>query len=167
MFVHTRKQIIKSMTGRVPAINTNHQTYTNLSVKNDQTKHSFSRKRHRAYTRFTSVPWVIGYDYSGDVVNLAYALLCSFHFHFSFFSREKFARHFGAARVALGAILGPSGSRRGSSNRTFPPRINIKYQKMRSRKASGKNMIFGWIFDARMGGLECREPSWRVILVTI
>ena len=38
---------------------------------------------------------------------------------------------------------------------------------MRSRKASPKNVNFGWIFDAKMEGLECRKPSWRVVRVTI
>ena len=28
-------------------------------------------------------------------------------------------------------------------------------------------MIFEWIFVAKMGSLESREPSWRSILVTI
>ena len=34
-----------------------------------------------------------------------------------------------------------------------------------SGQTSWKNMILGWIFDAKMGGLERREPSWRSILV--
>ena len=38
---------------------------------------------------------------------------------------------------------------------------------MGTRKAAWKNTIFECIFDVKMGGLECREPSWRLILVTI
>ena len=38
---------------------------------------------------------------------------------------------------------------------------------MRTWKAPWNNMILGRIFDAKKGGLACRKPSWRVVLVTI
>ena len=36
---------------------------------------------------------------------------------------------------------------------------------MRSRRVSWKNMIFEWIFDAKMGGLEGWKRAFRLILV--
>ena len=63
--------------------------------------------------------------------------------------------------------MDPSGSRRRSTNLPFSQKINIKCRKTRYRKASRKNMIFELIFDAKMGGLERQETSWRVVLVTI
>ncbi len=38
---------------------------------------------------------------------------------------------------------------------------------MRFRKASRRNIIFGLIFADKTGGLECRKPSWRSVLVGI
>ena len=52
-------------------------------------------------------------------------------------------------------------------DRPFLQKINIRCRKTRSRKASRKNIVFRWIFDAKMGGVERQKTSWRVVLVTI
>ena len=66
-------------------------------------------------------------------------------FRFSDFGRHLgvFGRHFGSQRIPKGV-----------QKSDFSAKFNIKCRKMRSRKASRKNMIFGWIFDGNSRRLD-------------
>ena len=65
--------------------------------------------------------------------------------HFLPFWRHlgDFGRHFGPQRIPKGV-----------QKSYFLAQINIKCRQMRSRKASRKNMIFGWIFDEHLSRLD-------------
>ena len=52
-----------------------------------------------------------------------------------------------------------------SPNRQFSNKINKESSKRVSRKVSWKNMILGWVFDTKMGGLEELKQAFRIRIV--
>ena len=70
-----------------------------------------------------------------------------------------------AAWTVPGAMLGPGGSRK--QYRICFCFRNHNQVLNEIHKGIWKNTIWGQMFDTRMGGLECREPNWRSILVTL
>ena len=65
----------------------------------------------------------------------------------------EICRSWGTTWAIWGAILDPTGFRRGSQNHIFSHKINIKCDKMGSRNASGKT----WNFD------EKSMPKWEAL----
>ena len=69
--------------------------------------------------------------------------------------------------VDLGSHFGAHWILKGSPNRPFSHQIEIKLVKRGCRKVSWKNIIFGWVFDVKMGGLDNPEQAFRIILVAM
>ena len=73
--------------------------------------------------------------------------------------------YFGTTWVDLGSYFGAYQLLKGSPNRAFFEKINIKLEKRVCRKVSQKNMILGFIFDVRMGGLDEPKQAFRIMLL--
>ena len=74
---------------------------------------------------------------------------------------DVFRRHL----ADLGSNFGAHWISKGSNNRTFLYKISIKSSEKVSRKVSWKNRFWGWIWDAKMGGLEKKKQAFRIIRV--
>ena len=71
---------------------------------------------------------------------------------------------FSATWSIFGPILAPTGFRRGPPIAYFQIKSTYNFQ-MKVQEGVLKNIVFKWIFDVIMGGLDKPKQAFRIILV--